>query len=63
MLRIYENEGTPVRARIDLPLPVTDMRMCDLLSRLMRNDHMVSVNGRPLEIDLGPCEILTMNTD
>jgi len=63
MLRIYENEGTPVRARIDLPLLVTDVQMCDLLSRPMRDDRTVSVNGRSLEIDLGPWEVLTMNID
>ena len=63
MLRIYENEGMSARARIDFPLPVTDVQMCDLLSRPMRDDRTVSVNGRSLETDLGLWEVLTMNID
>jgi len=63
MLRIYENEGTPVRARIDLPSPVREAQIRDLLGRPMEDDRVAAIKGNSLELDLGAWEIVTMSLD
>ncbi len=63
MLRIYENEGSPVRACVDLPLPVSAAQICDLLGRPMQDSRTVTIDGHCLEIDLGAWEIVTMRLE
>ncbi|HDZ45043.1 hypothetical protein LCGC14_0161940 [marine sediment metagenome] len=63
MLRIYENQGAAVSARVDLPAAVTSAQICDLLGGPTQDTRTVTVNGNRLEFDLGPWEIVTIRLD
>ena len=59
-LRLYENQGAPTRATVDLPADVTAAQVCNLLGDPIDDTRPIAHTGRSLELDLGAWEIVTL---
>ena len=58
--RLYENQGAPTRARVDLPADFSAATICNLLGDPIDDVRTVTLEANHLELDLGPWEIVTL---
>jgi hypothetical protein len=59
VLRIYENEGTGVSAKIALPYRIERVEMVNLLGKPIEDDRRIVLSGESIAVGIEPWEILT----
>ena len=63
ILRIFENQGTPTRACVDLPFPASAATVCDMRNEPIADHREITISDSRIECDLGAWEILTLRLD
>ena len=59
ILRFYETEGKKVTAKITCPVPVETAYECNLMEKKV-SSNKVKVNGKQIQVPVGPYEIKTL---
>ncbi|MEJ2721190.1 MAG: glycosyl hydrolase-related protein, partial [bacterium] len=63
ILRFFETNGEPCRAKLKLPPRVRSAVVTDLLEREMDGEGVIDFHGSRLELDVRPFEIVTIKLE